>query len=79
MGAEIDAKQQQPCSLSPKFPHVPVQVGAGSVVVSDIPEHCVAVGVPARIIKCSLKAEPVREMDQCQDFILVSLCPGPRP
>eukprot|EP00200_Dunaliella_tertiolecta_P001238 CAMPEP_0202363852 /NCGR_PEP_ID=MMETSP1126-20121109/15479_1 /ASSEMBLY_ACC=CAM_ASM_000457 /TAXON_ID=3047 /ORGANISM="Dunaliella tertiolecta, Strain CCMP1320" /LENGTH=390 /DNA_ID=CAMNT_0048958347 /DNA_START=100 /DNA_END=1272 /DNA_ORIENTATION=- len=46
------------------------KVGAGSVVVSDIPEHCVAVGVPAKIIKCSLKGEPVREMDQCTDFIL---------
>ena len=50
--------------------HTHTQVGAGSVVVADIPEHCVAVGVPAKIIKCSLKTEPVREMDQCSDFIL---------
>lgn len=28
-----------------------VTVGAGAVVVSDLPDHCVAAGVPARIIK----------------------------
>lgn len=26
------------------------QVGAGTLVISDLPAHCVAVGVPARII-----------------------------
>jgi serine O-acetyltransferase len=26
------------------------QVGAGTLVISDLPSHCVAVGVPARII-----------------------------
>ncbi len=27
-------------------------VGAGSVVTSDIPDNCVAVGVPARVVGC---------------------------
>ena len=28
-----------------------VAVGAGSVVVGELPDHCVAVGVPARVVK----------------------------
>lgn len=27
-------------------------VGAGSVVTSDLPDYCVAAGIPARVIKC---------------------------
>ncbi|PNH10165.1 Serine acetyltransferase 5 [Tetrabaena socialis] len=46
------------------------KVGAGSVVVSDIPCHCVAVGVPARILKRDIIKEPVQEMDQCVDYVL---------
>lgn len=46
------------------------KVGAGSVVVTDLPKHCVAVGVPAAIVKRNLRAEPVQEMDQCGDYIL---------
>ncbi|KAG2482591.1 hypothetical protein HYH03_018475 [Edaphochlamys debaryana] len=46
------------------------KVGAGSVVVSDIPCHAVAVGVPARIIKRDMRREPVRDMDQCVDYVL---------
>jgi len=46
------------------------KVGAGSVVVSDLPAFCVAVGVPANIIKRDLLKEPIQEMDQCTDFIL---------
>jgi serine O-acetyltransferase len=45
------------------------KVGAGSVVVTDLPPHSVAVGVPAKIIKRDLKKEPVVTMDQCYDFI----------
>lgn len=46
------------------------KVGAGSVVVTDIPAHCVAVGVPARVVKrLSEDAEPRKDMDQIHDFI----------
>lgn len=44
------------------------KVGAGSVVVGDIPAHCVAVGVPAKIVRRDLVKEPVKEMDQCSGF-----------
>ncbi len=47
------------------------KVGAGSVVVTDLPAHCVAVGVPARIVKRDIRKEPVREMDQMADMILM--------
>ncbi|GIL87647.1 hypothetical protein Vretimale_14672 [Volvox reticuliferus] len=46
------------------------KLGAGSVVVTDIPCHSVAVGVPAKIIKRDLVKEPVKDMDQCVDFVL---------
>ncbi|GAB4818067.1 hypothetical protein N2152v2_005113 [Parachlorella kessleri] len=47
------------------------KVGAGSVVVTDIPPHCVAVGVPATVVKVlDDTVEPVKAMDQCVDFIL---------
>eukprot|EP00879_Flechtneria_rotunda_P003074 GHRR01003294.1.p1 GENE.GHRR01003294.1~~GHRR01003294.1.p1 ORF type:complete len:377 (+),score=96.05 GHRR01003294.1:359-1489(+) len=46
------------------------KVGAGSVVVSDLPCHSVAVGVPARIVKQTARAEPCQTMDQIEDFIL---------
>jgi len=46
------------------------KIGAGSVVVTDLPTHCVAVGVPARIIKRDVTAEPCEDMDQQQDFVL---------
>jgi len=47
------------------------KIGAGSVVVTDVPAHCVAVGVPAKVVK-KLKdgVEPTQDMDQTQDFIL---------
>lgn len=46
---------------------VAAQVGAGSVVMTDLPPACVAVGVPARIVKTN--QPPPTDMDQC-DFVL---------
>eukprot|EP00955_Chlamydomonas_euryale_P041912 352159-Chlamydomonas_euryale.AAC.9 len=46
------------------------KVGAGSVVVSDLPSHAVAVGVPAKVIKRDLCTEPVSDMDQCLDYVI---------
>ncbi|CAG9466792.1 unnamed protein product [Pedinophyceae sp. YPF-701] len=49
------------------------RVGAGSVVVSDIPHHSVAVGIPARVIRVDQKREPVDDMAQCgfmYDYII---------
>lgn len=43
------------------------KVGAGSVVMTDLPPACVAVGVPARIVKTN--QPPPTDMDQC-DFVL---------
>ena len=47
------------------------KVGAGSVVVTDLPPHCVAVGVPARVVK-KLDDDnvPTKDMDQIYDLIL---------
>jgi serine O-acetyltransferase len=38
-----------------------VRVGANSVVVNDVPEHCVVVGVPAKIV--SKKGEKIEKID----------------
>lgn len=47
------------------------KIGAGSVVVTDLPAHCVAVGVPAQVVKrLDENVEPVQEMDMTADFIL---------
>jgi serine O-acetyltransferase len=47
------------------------KVGAGSVVVTDLPPHCVAVGVPARVVRVlDPSSQPGRDMDQTGDFIL---------
>ena len=45
------------------------KVGAGSVVVQNLPDHCVAVGVPARVIKSKIHREPSIDMDQCTEFL----------
>jgi len=47
------------------------KVGAGSVVVTDLPSHCVAVGVPARVVKrLEDSVAPSKEMDQIYDLVL---------
>lgn len=46
------------------------KVGSGSVVVQSLPPRCVAVGVPARVIKMDTSIEPCQEMDQAEDFVL---------
>ena len=41
------------------------KVGAGSVVMTDVPPHCVAVGVPAKVVKrLDESSKPVEAMDQ---------------
>lgn len=40
------------------------KVGAGSVVVTNLEPHSVAVGVPARIVKRATPVEPCDDMDQ---------------
>lgn len=40
------------------------RVGAGSVVLEDVPPHSTVVGVPARVVNCRLCDRPAREMDQ---------------
>lgn len=47
------------------------KIGAGSVVVTSLPPHVVAVGVPAKVVKRLADfEEPVAEMDQVSGFIL---------
>ena len=41
-----------------------VAIGAGSVVTGDLPDHCVAVGVPARVVKRYSPDEGWRACDQ---------------
>ncbi len=39
------------------------RVAAGSVVLKDVPAHCTAAGVPAKIVGCAGSDQPAREMD----------------
>lgn len=39
------------------------KVGAGSVVLEDVPPNCVAVGVPARVVKQEIDHNSTRTMD----------------
>src|SRR5580698_10510941 len=39
------------------------KVGAGSVVLINVPAHCTAAGVPARIVGCPQEEEPAFAMD----------------
>lgn len=51
-----------------------VKVGAGSVVVTNLEPHSVAVGVPARVIKRAA-SDPSNDMDQIDfmlDYVIVS-------
>lgn len=45
------------------------KIGAGSMVCQDLPEKCVAVGVPARVIRQDKKLEPCSDMNQA-DYVL---------
>jgi serine O-acetyltransferase len=40
------------------------RVGAGSVVLADVPEHCTVAGVPARVVGCAGCDQPSHEMNQ---------------
>ncbi|MGB3810139.1 MAG: serine O-acetyltransferase [Parvibaculum sp.] len=40
------------------------RIGAGSVVLHDVPPHCTAVGVPAKLVGCAGCDKPSHEMDQ---------------
>jgi len=57
------------CVLGPVTVGAGSKVGAGSVVVTDLPPHCVAVGVPARIVRTGLTADPRRDMNLVDDFV----------
>ena len=57
------------CVLGPINVGAGSKVGAGSVVVTDLPCHCVAVGVPARIIRQNCPREPSIDMDHVADFV----------
>ena len=39
------------------------KIGAGSVVLKDVPAHCTVAGVPAKIIGCPESDEPALEMN----------------
>jgi len=40
------------------------RVGGGSVVLINVPAHCTAAGVPAKIIGCAGSDAPARDMQQ---------------
>jgi serine O-acetyltransferase len=46
------------------------KVASGSVVLKEVPPHCTAAGVPARIVNCSAVEEPARTMDHTVPEIL---------
>lgn len=58
------------CVLGPVSLGRGSKVGARSVVVNSLPPHCVAVGVPARVVKQDERSEPVMNMDMISDFIV---------
>jgi serine O-acetyltransferase len=40
------------------------KIGAGSVVLDNVPAQCTAAGVPARLVGLCANREPAQEMDQ---------------
>ena len=58
------------CVLGPLDVGVASKVGAGSVVLDDVPDHSVAVGVPAKIMAQKLKSDvtPAEDMDQTRSY-----------
>lgn len=46
-----------------------VRIAAGAVVLNDIPDHCTAVGVPARVVRCN--GEKVQKEEEELDQIHV--------
>ena len=54
-----------------------VRIAAGAVVLNDIPDHCTAVGVPARVVRCNgEKVTQEQELDQIHvpDPVSQELC-----
>ena len=43
------------------------RVGAGSVVLHEVPAHCTVAGVPAKVIGCAGCDRPSQAMDQLID------------
>ena len=41
------------------------KIGAGSVVIEEVPPNCTVVGVPGRIVKRDNVKMPRSDMDQC--------------
>jgi len=45
------------------------KIGAGSVVLANVPPNVTVVGVPAKIVSSNTEAQPALEMDQCLKFV----------
>lgn len=46
------------------------KIASGSVVLKEVPPHCTAAGVPARLVNCPTCEEPARTMDHTVPDIL---------